>query len=113
MTNTTMRTHPTAFCAVVGVDRDGEEERLRAASQRGQSVAAREPCAHVRAPARAQLRLRLRVGDDHPRGDHLTDKVSEALSDAARRGAAKAEHALRRDVDPAVAQEGEEEAAEL
>jgi hypothetical protein len=58
----------------------------------------------VRASARAQLRHRLLVVDNHPRGDHLPDEVGEALSDAARGGAAEAEHALRRDVDPAVAQ---------
>jgi hypothetical protein len=88
---------------VVGVDRNGEEERLRAAGQRGESVAAREPRAHVRARARAQLRHSLRVGDDHPCGDYLTDEVSEALGDAARRGAVEADHALRRDVDQVLA----------
>jgi hypothetical protein len=49
----------------------------------------------------------------HALRDHLADEVCEALRDAARRGAAEAEHELRGDVDVTIAQERQAEEAPL
>jgi hypothetical protein len=73
-----------------------EEQRLRAAGLRGECVALREPRAEVRPGAPAEVRHEMGVLGDHALSDGLAHQVGEALRDATRRCAPKAEHVLRR-----------------